>query len=211
MPQNPRQCGGARGRGREIRRVVTQNRSHRFGRRVAPERGDAGEHLVSHDAQAEEVGASIDSPAARLLRRHVCGRADRSDVLQRLCGVGRAGVRVHRVELGDPEVEDLHVAVARDEDVGRFDVAVHEAMRMRGVQAARDLAHIFDRSRERERPAMDLAGKCLPVEQLGHHVGCPVVTADVMNREDVRVGEACDRQRFLLEATETIGTGGEGG
>ena len=94
----------------------------------------AGGHLVEHDAEREQVGARIDILAARLLGRHVGDGADvvpttlvKCSARARLGGgaalVGRALGR----QLGQAEVEHLHLAAAGDEDVGRLDVAMDDA------------------------------------------------------------------------------------
>ena len=60
----------------ELGRILPQDRRHRLGRRVAPERAPAGEHLVEHGAEREQVRARVDRLAAHLLRRHVADRAE---------------------------------------------------------------------------------------------------------------------------------------
>ena len=50
---------------------------------VAVERAPAGEHLVEHAAERPDVGAPIDGLPARLLRRHVGGRAENHAQLRR--------------------------------------------------------------------------------------------------------------------------------
>ena len=60
----------------ELRRIVVQDGVHRLDRRFAVEGAVAGEHLVEHRAQREEVGAGIGREAPHLLRRHVPIRAD---------------------------------------------------------------------------------------------------------------------------------------
>jgi hypothetical protein len=67
--------------------------------RLALERRPAGEQLVQHAAQAEQVGTAVDRLALRLLGGHVHGRAD-----------DHSGIRDSRVldlRAGDAEVEQL--------------------------------------------------------------------------------------------------------
>ena len=59
----------------------------------------------------------VDVLAVHLLGRHVARRA-----LDDAAG----GLVPLRRRAGDPEVEDLHLATARDHDVARVDVSVHE-------------------------------------------------------------------------------------
>ena len=46
--------------------------------------------------------------------------------------------------LGEAEIENLGVLVAGDEDIGRLDVAMNDALTVRGLQAFGD----FDRERQ---------------------------------------------------------------
>ena len=88
---------------------------------VAVERAPPRQHLVEHDAERPDVGAAIDGAAARLLGRHVGGRAE--DHAQ---SAWRGAVSVGEFidvcrsprptpsgseRLGEAEVEHLHRAV----------------------------------------------------------------------------------------------------
>ena len=74
----------------------------------------AGEKLVKHDPEPEQIAARIDPLAEQLLRRDVRRRADRG---------ARPGQAVAGCVDRDPEVGDLHVAVAAQEDVRGLQVA----------------------------------------------------------------------------------------
>src|SRR5690606_16984100 len=88
-----------------------------------------------------EVGAGVDGLATSLLRGEVLGGAENG------AGVGNRG-RVVRNGTGDAEVHDLDLAVLRDHDVARLDIAVHDqgavAVLERGEHAVDD-AHRFAR------------------------------------------------------------------
>src|SRR5688572_14770842 len=106
----------------------------RYGR--ALERQLAGRHFVEDDARRKYVAARVDVLAARLLGRHVRHRADGRPHRRQLigCSLRRAGVAANRLaQLRDAEVEHLDGAAAGHEQVGRFDIAVHHTLRMRGV------------------------------------------------------------------------------
>ena len=89
---------------------------------------------------------SIHGPPARLFRRHVGGRPENHAHL-RGPGGERGGVGhlacawsvLLRQRLGEAEVEDLHRAVGADSDVGRLQVAVNDALVMRGFERVGDL------------------------------------------------------------------------
>ena len=109
---------------------------------VARERQRAGRHLVEHDAEREQVGARVELPAARLLGRHVRHRAQRRPRHRHSLAM-RGLVRRRRLgpldQLRQAEVEHLGLAARRHEDVRRLDVAVDDALGVRGVERVGDL------------------------------------------------------------------------
>ena len=86
------------------------------GQVVSLERLPAGQELVEDDAQRKEIAPSIDRRARDLLGRHVVGRAEKLPG-RRQVGGG---------DLRDPEIGDLHLAVAVDDP---FAVGVVERLR----------------------------------------------------------------------------------
>ena len=60
----------------QVGRVDRENRVERLECTGPLERRRSGEHLVQHDAQREEIGASINIFATHLFGRHVAGGAD---------------------------------------------------------------------------------------------------------------------------------------
>ena len=106
------------------------------------------QRLVERDAERVDVGAPIErvGRTAELLRRHVRGRAEH---LARLGD--RADVR--RLVAREPEVEDHGLAVGRDDQVARLDVAVDHARFMRGVDRARAALEEQERPMHVERRA----------------------------------------------------------
>jgi hypothetical protein len=90
----------------------------------------AGDELVRHHPEGEDVGARIDLPAFDLLRGKVPGGAEGDS------GLGELADRVLR--LGDAEVEDLDGAVLEYPDVGRLDVAVDDPPAMCEVEGLAD-------------------------------------------------------------------------
>ena len=90
-----------------------------------------GAHRIQHAAQAEEVGPVVDRLAARLLGRHVLRRPGHHAAL-RLAGVVDGA--------GQPEVGDLDpLDAVLQQDVRRLDVAMDQALGMRGGQSQRRL------------------------------------------------------------------------
>ena len=158
--------GGREGGVLEGRRLVLDDRGEGLDRRLPLEGRVAAHHLVEHRAEGELVGAVVHGPAARLLGRHVpdgahhdtgggVGRARRAGPGRHLreALAGRP-IRAAPVaaQLGEAEVEDLHVAVARQHHVLGLEVAVDDAG---GVgagepvgQLAGDVEHPAGRERE---------------------------------------------------------------
>ena len=198
--------GGARfGDGR---RVVLQDRGHRLGRRCALEGPAAREHLVKHRAQREDVRALVGGQLLHLLGRHV---ADGSEAMARV-GAGRYGgarapFRTH--QLGEPEVEDLDPTVAADEEVLRLDVAMDDALLVRGGQTACDLHGVVQRLARRQSGAAQDRAKRRPLQQLRDQVGGPVLGADVVDGEHVGVIQGAGGAGFLREAAQALFVPGE--
>ena len=114
------------------------------------------QHLVEHDAKGPDVGA-LDRPALprACSGRHVGGRAEDHAHLRRAAGQRR---RVHRVRarragriqrFGETEVEHLHRAVGADFDVRGLQIAMDDALLVRGFERVGDL--LRDRQRLGER------------------------------------------------------------
>ena len=158
----------------------------------SPENGvDAGEHLVEHDAEREDVGAVVERLSRDLLGRHVARRAQQH-------ARGRLHVRVAQPR--DAEVHDLHAAVGEHHDVAGLHVAVDDAAlvgRRERLGHARGDLH---RLRGRERAAADEVAQLPAVEYLHRHEGDVALAPDVVDGDDRRVPDAAGRPRLLQEA-----------
>ena len=96
-----------------------------------------------------------------------------------------------REDQAAPEIDELDVAAAVDEDVLRLDVAVHDAARVRRAKDVDELAEVKARRREREARAFRaVRADALPpqsdlVEELAvfHHVQAHVQRVGVLERE----------------------------
>ena len=109
-------------------RDVLPEMSDRLGRRgengaqhgdvvFSGERTPAGQHLVEHDAERPDISACVQRIAARLFRRHVRHGPEHH---ARSGDVGLAR------QLREPEVDDLHDAFGRDDQIRRLDVAMDD-------------------------------------------------------------------------------------
>ena len=185
--------GRRRHLGRQIGRILAENRRHDLGRRRPAERRPAGEQLVQQGPEGEDVGARVHATAPDLLRCHVARRAEHRARFGLQPGRALAARVGH---LGEAEVQDLHAPVARDHHVVRLQVAVGDAGGVRGGQPVGNLRRDVEGLASREaRLAQRLA-----VHQLRDHVGDTVVRADVVERQDVRMVQRRDAACFLLEA-----------
>ena len=138
------------------RRVVRRRRgdlcladlAHRLEVSARGEQGRRGHQLPRDDAHREHVGDRAELHAERRLGRHVAELAFDLPAL---------GVELATVRLRDAEVDHLHVAGMRDDDVRRRDVAVDDPQRHTLLVEARvcvleRVAHLADeRQHDRER------------------------------------------------------------
>ena len=174
----------------------------------------AGEHLVEHGAEREDVGAMVGGLAAHLLRAPCSRRCPApargpSAAWSRRCVTVafRSGVLD---QPGQAEVEDLGAAVGGDEDVVGLQVAVDDALGVRGGQALRDLHGQVGRLARRERP---VAQRRAPASRLRAAPARRRARRRPRRRRTPpsRSGwlSAAAALRFLLEAPQPIGVLGE--
>ena len=122
------------------------------------QRAPAGEHLVEHAPERPDVAAFVDVLATRLLRAMyaavpsimptpvimagdvMVGDAVGSDVA--------AGIRIS--QLREPEIQHLHGAVRPHLDVGRLQVAMDDALLVRGLERFGDLSRDWQRLVDRD-------------------------------------------------------------
>ena len=134
----------------------------------------------------------------RLLRRHVGGRShDRP-------GMGA----LDAVELlGQAEIRDLGGAVRGHEHVGGLEVAVDDAGLVRGVDRTSNALAQAGCFGERQQRVADLAGEASPFHVLQGEEGLPVVLADFVDLNDVRMLDAGDGLGLATEADDGVRLG----
>ena len=143
----------------------------------------------------------IDGVAARLLRSHV---ADGSHHEARRCCRRSGPVGGGSDASRQPEVENLDVTVARDDDVCRLEIAVHDAAIVGGSERARDLRAVLHGLANGQRSAGDDIGERFSFEKLRDRIRVCAVASDVEDSEDVGMGDAGQRLHLALEARERI-------
>ena len=160
----------------------------------------AGQQLVQQHAQCVHVGRGRHRLAADLLGR---GVVRRHALHEGRCGVAVGG-RID--DLGDAEIEQLGHAVHGDEDVRRFQVAMHDQAAVRMLHGIADLQEQLDsrcgiksvqRAVRRQRLALDIL----------HHEVRRAVLAEpgVEQPGDMRMLQAGEHAPFVLEAAYQFG------
>jgi hypothetical protein len=180
--------------------VVEDARAHLVGR-ITSERPPADSERVEHHAQSPEIGARVGRLAAKLLGRHVGYGADQ---LARL-GQAHTGFRLGGVSqvgpdsLREAEVEDLGPSVGRDEHVGAFQIAVHDAVRVRVGQRVRDLRAVAMNLGERQRLLARDDAERPAFHQLHRDVGLAVGLPHFEDRGDADVVQGRSGARLAQE------------
>ena len=111
------------------------------------------------------------------------------------------GLRDAEVE----ELDDLLVVDAREEDVGRLEVAVDDAGAVGAPERPADLLGDLRRLAQRQAPlALEPVAEVLAAEQLHHEVGEVAVDAVVEHLHDVRPAQARRRPGLPREARARV-------
>ncbi len=192
---------------RQVRRLLRQDRRDRVGSGVAQEGPLAGQHLVENRSEGEEVRGLLRGPAPQLLGRHVAHRPHHDARFgSRRCRrqVGLLPAFRRRLQLGQPEVEDLDPAVPRHEEVLGLQVPVHDPLLVCRGEAPGDLNGVIDRLAARERAGAEALAQRLPLEKLGDDIRRAVDRADVVDGRDVGVIQGPGRPRLLFEPPQPI-------
>ena len=107
-------------------------------------------------------------------------------------------------QLGEPEIEHLDRAVGADDHVGRLEVAVDDAARVRRDERVRDGDGNPERLVQPHPLAWNERIQALAADILHHDEVVPVGRLDLVNRDDVRVIEGGRRLRLLHETATAI-------
>jgi hypothetical protein len=169
--------------------------------RGRPDRILSGEQLVEQHAERVDVGRGRNRPAADLLG----GR-----VLRREPGAGLAGQRrvvvppIAFQQLGNAEVEQLHLTVAGHEHVRGFQVAVHDQVGVRVRHRREDVEEQPDARIDPQRVLVAMLVEVPAVNVLQHQIRLAGTRdAGVDETRDVRMSEARENGAFALEAFST--------
>ena len=202
-----------RGSQREERlRVLVDDADADLGHRLAVERKLAAEQLVQDDAERPDVAADLrGARGAHLLGRHVERRADD----RRRVGERHLPDRARAKDLGDAEIEDLQqrrsVQAARDEEILRLEIAMHDPGGMRLDERLARLEDVLDGVGDGQR-ALLLAQlrEVHALEELEDHERAILgVAADVVDARDMLALETDRGARLAHEALD-VALAGQG-
>ena len=160
-------------------------------RRIRPaERQAAGEQLVEHHAQGIQVSLVIQCIALDLLRAHVGRRAQTIDE-------GRIDVDVLANVECQAEIHQLDLVFLGKHDIGRLDVAVHDAAPMRVIERHRDLEYDAHHAMHGQQPVHghELVKACA-FDQFHHQIRALFLDLPVIHARDVRMIELRGNRSF---------------
>jgi len=123
-------------------RLVPQRRGQCFHRRSTVKRWNAARHLIENRAEGEEIGTGVDVLPGQRLGRGIACRTDDDATLGESLHRHYGGNRI-AIGLADScqtEVKNLRGSLARDEDVLRLEIAMHDATLMSGGERISDLS-----------------------------------------------------------------------
>src|SRR5271155_201954 len=196
---------------------AVHDRFENYGYGFATEGGCAGGHFVEHRAETEEVAARIQFSRAYLLRRHVGHCADGAAWAGEVLGGNAAAVLRQRNRHGrrlthrlrQSEVEDFGVPAHGYENIGGLDVAMHDALRVRGIESVGNFDGEFQRFIFRQGLAGDAVLERLAVQELHDDERALVLFADFVDGADIRVIECGGGSGFALETFQRRPISGE--
>ena len=106
--------------------------------------------------------------------------------------------------LGQAEVEHLHLAVGRDLDVRGLEVAVDDALVVRGLERLGNLLRDAQRLDERDRPAAQAIREVFALHQLHHQRAAAAGFLEAVDAGDVRMAERGQHLRLAVEARHAV-------
>jgi hypothetical protein len=172
---------------------------------AAGERQRPGGQFMEHDTERPDVAPGIGRTAKQHLRRDVGERPDRLTGRSGDLDRSRQRVGFTRIEPArDAEIQHLGALLIVDHDIGRFQIAVHDAALVRVSERAGDVRpvaqHGFDRQpvrghELRQRPAVDV---------LHGDEGETVHFADFVHGANVRVTQVRGGARLVEQADAIV-------
>ncbi len=177
----------------ERRRLLLEDRRDEAGLARRGECRLSGDRFVQHQPEGEDVATCIGGLAFKLLRGHVLeGAEDGVFPSERLrdrgCLVG--GRHGSPGQAGESEIQQLHPAF-RHQDIGGFQIAMHDAVGMGRVERVGRLHGVLERGPHRQRPAQGF-----PFDVFQHQV----VRPDIEQGANMRMVQGGHGARLPFEA-----------
>ena len=134
-----------------------------------------------------------------------CVIARRRDRRRHATALGRrlAAGRLHRFR--EAEVENLHRAVGAHFDIRRLQIAVNDALFVRGFERLGDLLRDGQRLVERDRAPRDALRQVLALDELHHQRGDAPTFFEPVDARDVRMVQRGEGLGFAREPRQAVG------
>src|SRR5262249_49327129 len=157
-----------------------------------------------YDTGRKQVRSDIQILAARLLRRHVCNRANRNSLSGHQAAISRyiarCSFRLIRLrEFRKAEIEDLRLASRRYKNIGRLEIAVQKPGSVCRIQRIRNLDAEVQQKTDFERVSGNLLIQRLSLQQLHRYKLSSLVLVNLIDRADVGMIQRGGSARFTLE------------
>ena len=167
----------------------------------------SGCHLIKHAAEAEQVGPGVHFISTRLLRGHVSDRADGSAGASEQWTIERGscsngGFVVLMSKLSQAEIEYLGAPAVGYENICRLDIAMNDALAMRGIESVGNLNRNIEMLFVSECFPQKPRGKWFAFEKLHRDERLAVVFGDFVDGADVLVIDGGCSAGFHSEALE---------
>ena len=180
----PDDASDHRGGLRERLRILLEDPAHDHRQRTGGEGLAAGDQVVAHRTEREDVGPVVDDLAANLFGRHVVGRAEDETAA---CEFG-AG------DASQTEVQNLDPSVVGKEQVARLEVAVYDGSRVCERKPCRYPSHDLHPTLDRYALfILQHLDQIAPGEKLHGDIRAPALLAEVVYLDDVGVIQVCRR------------------
>ncbi len=114
-------------------------------------------------------------------------------------------------KLGEPEIENLKASVGGQAKICRLQVAMDDALRMRGPQALRKLQSQANHLVRGDRTGGQLLIECVPRDVFRDQKVGFIRGIEIVDRRDVGMVQLGERQRFLAESFPGIFVGKSAG
>ena len=186
--------------------LFMENRIQRAADRLLAKGSLARGHVVEQRAERKDVRAGVDGLALDLLRREILhflpGRIVRGEGLQAVQRLDQAGAA---------EIDQPYAPFGVYHDAGGSQPSMHDAHRLRGRERVGNLDGEAGRLTAAQPPALHHHGQGLTFGQFHGHKMNAIEFGNLVDEGDIGVLQRGDRHRVLLEQTQPLGIGGDGG